>query len=246
MSTKASKKDMEKNYLTIGKIVKKMKKIYPDLSSSKLRFLESEGLLTPARASNKYRIYFKEDIEKLNYILKMQKEFYMPLEVIKEKLSSRDFKKFISESEYISQDSKLKFEDEYKTAHEPGLYSALDLNKKFKFPKYYIDELIENDIFDWKEENGRYVINDNDIEILKIVSDLLKYGIYVKHLKLFENFASRQSAFIQQIILPLLMSSKKDERNRAIRNVGRLERMLCDFQELLVKKENRKFLEKYK
>jgi DNA-binding transcriptional MerR regulator len=246
MVKKNSKEDTEKNYLTIGRIVKKMKKIYPDLSSSKLRFLESEGLINPGRALNKYRIYFKEDIEKINYILKMQKEFYMPLDVIKEKLKSRDFKKFTSESEYSPDSINFKLEEEYKTVHGPKQYSALDLNKKFKMPKSYLDGLIENDIFDWKEENGKYLIDEDDIEILRIISELLKYGVYARHLKLFENFAGRQSAFIQQIILPLLMSSKKEEHNRAIKNVGRLERMLCDFQELLVKKGNRKFLEKYK
>jgi len=63
---------------------------------------------------------------------------------------------------------------------------------------------------------------------------------------LFENFASRHSSFIQQIVFPLMMSSKKDSHIRAIRIIGKLERVLCDFQELLVKKENRKFLEKHK
>ena len=68
-------KEKEKKYLTIGKAVKKLKKLYPGLTGSKLRFLESEGLISPKRASNKYRIFYKEDIERLNFILKMQKDF---------------------------------------------------------------------------------------------------------------------------------------------------------------------------
>ena len=80
-----NKRSPEKKHLTIGKVVKNLKKIYPDLTNSKLRFLESEGLLKPKRASNRYRIYYREDIEKLNFILKMQRDLYMPLEVIKEK-----------------------------------------------------------------------------------------------------------------------------------------------------------------
>ena len=53
--------DTKKSYLTIGELVKKFKKYYPDLSSSKLRFLESRGLINPRRADNKYRVYFKND-----------------------------------------------------------------------------------------------------------------------------------------------------------------------------------------
>jgi DNA-binding transcriptional MerR regulator len=234
----------EKNYLTIGKLVKKLKKVYSDLTNSKLRFLESEGLLSPKRALNKYRIYYREDIEKLNFILKMQKDFYMPLEVIKEKLRSKDFKKFISEGESI-ENLQLKLGEEFKPGYELKL-SIDDISKKFKLSQSFIIDLQENEIIDWSEENGKYAVGTDDIEILKLASELLKYGIQVRHLKLFENFASRHSSFIQQIIFPLLMSSKKNSHIKAARVVNKLERILCDFQELLVKKENRKFLEKYK
>lgn len=235
----------EKNYLIISKVVKKLKKLYPDLTNSKLRFLESEGLLSPKRALNRYRIYYREDIEKLNYILKMQKDFYMPLEVIKEKLKSKEFKKFISECESI-ETLQLKLGEEFKPGYELKLYSIDNISKKFKLSQSFIIDLQENEIIDWSEENGKYVLSTNDIEILKLASKLSKYGIQVRHLKLFENFASRHSSFIQQIIYPLLMSSKKDSHIKAARLVNKLERILCDFQELLIKKENRKFLEKYK
>jgi len=235
----------EKNYLIISKVVKKLKKLYPDLTNSKLRFLESEGLLSPKRALNKYRIYYREDIEKLNFILKMQKDFYMPLEVIKEKLKSKEFKKFISEGESI-ETIQLKLGEELKLGHELKLYSIDEISKKFQLSQSFIMDLKENEIIDWSEEDGKYVLNTTDIKILKLASELSKYGIQVRHLKLFENFASRHSSFIQQIIFPLIMSGKKDSHIKAARSVDKLERIFCDFQELLVKKENRKFLKKYK
>jgi DNA-binding transcriptional MerR regulator len=240
-----NKKTPEKKYLTIGKVVKSLRKIYPDLTNSKLRFLESEGLLSPKRAPNKYRIYYREDIEKLNFILKMQKDLYMPLEVIKEKLKSRDLKKFISDGKSI-ENLQLKLGEEFKPEYEPKLFSLEDMSKKFKLSQSFINDLVKNEIFDWDEEDGKYIIDSNDIEVLKLASELSKYGIQAKHLKLFENFASRHSSFIQQIVFPLLMSSKKDTHIRAAKIVNKLERMLCDFQELIVKKENRKFLEKHK
>lgn len=246
MRDKNPQKTSEKKFLTIGRVVKSLKKIYPDLSSSKLRFLESEGLIKPKREENKYRVYYREDIEKLNFILKMQKDYYMPLDVIKEKLKSRDYKKFLSESYDSIENLQLKLGVEYKANHEQKLYSVGDISKKFKLSPSFINELIENYIVDWQKEDGKYLINAHEIEVLKIVSELSKYGIHVKHLKLFENFANRQSAFIQQITLPLIMSGKKDTHARAVKSINKLERLLCDFQELLVKKENRKFLEKHK
>ncbi len=87
---------------------------------------------------------------------------------------------------------------------------------------------------------------DSDIEIIKMAIELSKYGIHIKHLKLFENFAVRHASFIQQIIMPLMISSKKEQHRKGKKVALLLERRLCDLHELLLKKENRKFLEKYK
>ena len=77
----------KKSYITISELVTKFKKYYPDISASKIRFLESRGLIEPKRTPSKYRIFTKEDILKINFILKMQKDYYLPLEAIKEKLN---------------------------------------------------------------------------------------------------------------------------------------------------------------
>jgi len=169
----------------------------------------------------------------------------MPLDVIKEKLKSKDFKKFLSEGKSI-ENLQLKLGEEFKPEYETKSLSLEDISKKFKLTPSLAKSLIENEIFGWSEEDGKYTIDTDDIEILKIISELSRYGIQIKHLKLFENFASRHSSFIQQIIFPLMMSNKKDAHIRAVRIVSKLERVLCDFQELLVKKGNRKFLEKHK
>ncbi len=239
------KKHQSKKYLTIGKAVKELKKIYPSLTNSKLRFLESEGLIMPGRSINKYRIYYKEDIEKLKFILKMQKDLYLPLTVIKQKIKSNEFKKFISEDK-SSESIQLKLSEEFKPDYKLKTFSLGDMKKKFKLSPSLINDLFKNGIVDCKKENNKYMINAGDFEILKIVSELSKYGIQVKHLKIFENFANRNSSFIQQVVFPLLMSGKKEFQNKASRTLNKLERMLCDFQELLIKKENRKFMEKYK
>ncbi|MCK5567754.1 MAG: hypothetical protein KAI62_07570, partial [Actinomycetia bacterium] len=102
------------------------------------------------------------------------------------------------------------------------------------------------DLVEWKTDNGNSVINGDDIEIIKMAIELSKYGIHIKHLKLFENFALRHSSFIQQIIMPLMSSSKMDQHRKGKKVALYLERSLCDFHELLLKKENRKFLEKHK
>lgn len=238
------KKDKPES-LTIGRLIKELKKVYPDLTSSKLRFLESRGLIVPKRALNKYRAYYREDIEKINFILKMQKEFYLPLEVIKEKLKSKEFKNY-SETGKDLKNLQLKPGEEFKQEQQEKYYTIEELKKKLKLSQSFIEELLGHDLVEWKKDNGNSVINGDDIEIIRMAIKLSKYGIHIKHLKLFENFAVRHSSFIQQITMPLMISSKKDQHRKGKKVALYLERRLCDFHEVLLKKENRKFLEKHK
>ncbi len=239
------KEKEEKKFLTIGKLVEKLRIKNPEVTNSKLRFLEAKGLISPARSSNKYREYNIEDIKKISFILKMQKDFYMPLNIIKEKLKSRQYREFLHEGKDFK-NLQLRLGEELKSDYKPKAFSMDDLKKKFKISPASLEELVENGMLDWREENGKYLIQNEDIEIIKMYNELSKYGIRVKHLKIFENFAGRHSSFIQQIILPLLLSSNKQSHKRALKVIKVLERDLCDFHELLLIKENRKFLEKYK
>ena len=77
-------------YLTIGKVVKRLQQRYPDLSVSKVRYLEDEGLINPSRTPGGYRLYSQHDINRLETILHLQKTRFLPLQVIKEELERRE------------------------------------------------------------------------------------------------------------------------------------------------------------
>jgi len=76
--------------LAIGKVLALLKTEYPDVSISKIRFLEAEGLITPERAPSGFRRYSKDDVERLRYILSAQKNNYLPLKVIRDNLDLID------------------------------------------------------------------------------------------------------------------------------------------------------------
>ncbi len=75
---------------SIGEVIAELRPQFPDVSSSKLRFLEAEGLVTPARLSNGYRKYTDHHVERLRIVLTLQRDQYLPLRVIKEKLAQHD------------------------------------------------------------------------------------------------------------------------------------------------------------
>jgi len=237
----------QKNYLTISQLVKKFRKYYPDLTSSKLRFLESRGLIIPKRAENKYRVYFKNDVNKINLILKLQKEYFMPLEVIREKINTVDFDKISStggQTEDLRQ-LQIKLQESDRNIKVKKL-TPEEISNKYKISNEDMSELIDDGIITFHEEDGKNVIDGADIEILKVIMNLANFGIHTKHLKLFENTALRQSDFLQQIIYPLMMSKNRDAHKKASRIFYRLEALFIEFHELLFKRENKKFLDDHK
>ncbi|MBC8387929.1 MAG: MerR family transcriptional regulator [Actinobacteria bacterium] len=174
-------KPTKKSFITIGELVEKLKEFYPDLTRSKLRFLESKGIITPKRAGNRYRIYHKDDVKKLNYILKMQKEYFMPLDVIKEKIDSVNFKRRAGDKSVLRV-LKLKTVDKDRSLKSSKL-TINEIKDKYKLSQEYINDLLGNNIISWKEEDGKFIIDGKDIEILNIICELSKYGIQIKHLK---------------------------------------------------------------
>ncbi|MHB1253344.1 MAG: transcriptional regulator FtsR [Candidatus Humimicrobiaceae bacterium] len=235
----------KKSFITISELVVKFKKFYPDISASKIRFLESRGLIEPKRTSSKYRIFAKEDIIKINFILRMQKDYYLPLEAIKEKLNSLDFK-LEYENKDIMKQLKLDMNNREALGYKSEFISVYDLMQRLKLEKSFIDELIENNIIFFEEIEGQYFLRASDMEIIRLVMEFLKYGVHAKHLRFFENFSSRESSFIQQIVFPILMSNSSGSFKKASEIIIELEDLISKFRSLMVKKENRLFLEKYK
>jgi len=237
--------ETKKSFVTISELVKKFKKFYPDVSASKIRFLESKGLIDPKRTSGKYRIFTREDIIKINFILKMQKDYYLPLEAIKEKLGSLDFKLDFDNKDIMKQ-LKLDMVSEEAPVYKGEFVSVYELMQKLKLKKPYIDELVENNIILFEEIEGQYFLRTSDMEIIKLVLEFSKYGIHAKNLRFFENFSSRESSFIQQIVFPILLSENSGSFKKAGEIITELEDLISKFRLLLVKRENRTFLEKYK
>ncbi|MHB1377630.1 MAG: transcriptional regulator FtsR [Candidatus Humimicrobiaceae bacterium] len=235
----------KKSFITISELVEKFKKFYPEISASKIRFLESKGLIEPKRTPSKYRIFTREDILKINFILRMQKDYYLPLEAIKEKLNSLDFK-LDYENKDIMKQLKLEMDNEESPVYKGEFISVYELMQKLKLKKSFIDELVENNIIFFEEIEGQSYLRTSDMEIIRQVLEFLKYGVHAKNLRFFENFSSRESSFIQQIVFPILMSENSGSFKKASEIITELEDLLSKFRALMVKRENRLFLEKYK
>ncbi len=235
----------KKNYITISEVVEKFKKYYPGISASKVRFLESKGLISPKRTQSRYRIYTKEDIIKLDFILKMQKQYYLPLSAIREKINSVDFVLDYNNEDIIKQ---LKFDliEESNISLKDNFITMEDIIKKLEIKESFLKELVDENVVNYEEIEDKKFIKSSEIEIIRIAVELSKYGIQPKNLKLFDNFSQRESSFIHQIVFPVIMSGSKESVEKASSIIKELEMLLSNLRHLMVKRNNRAFLEQYK
>jgi len=234
----------KKNYITISEVVEKFKKYYPGISASKIRFLESKGLISPKRTQSRYRIYTKEDIIKLDFILKMQKQYYLPLSAIREKINSVDFVLDYNNEDIIKQ---LKFDliEESNISLKDNFITMEDIIKKLEIKESFLKELVDENVVNYEEIEDKKFIKSSEIEIIRIAVELSKYGIQPKNLKLFDNFSQRESSFIHQIVFPVIMSGSKESVEKASSIIKELEMLLSNLRHLMVKRNNRAFLEQY-
>lgn len=191
------------NSLRIGEVVQRLQVRFPEITISKIRYLEEEGLISPERSRGGYRYFSKEDVKRLETILKLQKEHFLPLTAIKRKLETTDV-----ESKEISP---------FIWEKDKGpLYSGESFLKKTKLSSEVINLLEEFKLLLPKETEKGKVYNSQDVKVASLFRELSKFGLEPRHLKLFESFAEREVNIFWQILSPLYQA-KTPEKWRKIR-----------------------------
>jgi DNA-binding transcriptional MerR regulator len=227
-----------RNYQAIGEVLVNVKTEFPDITISKIRFLESEGLITPERTPSGYRKFYPDDVERLKSILRLQRDEYLPLKVIKERLlkadSGEDEDQPTLEQATSGVDTDGGGED---LAEAPtGLQMSLEeMAAATGVDRERIKELEQFGIVcSHGPEGGRYYDGD-DYVTLSIVKDFLRFGIEPRHLTMYKHFADRESAFFEALVAPTLRQKNPDARRAATQTLGELTTTSRKFKQALLR-----------
>ncbi len=227
-----------RNYQSIGEVLVNVKTEFPDITISKIRFLESEGLITPERTPSGYRKFYPDDVERLKSILRLQRDEYLPLKVIKERLlkadSGEDEDEPTLEQATSGMDTDGGGED---LAEAPtGLQMSLEeMSAATGVDRDRIKELEQFGIVcTHGPEGGRYYDGD-DYVTLSIVKDFLRFGIEPRHLTMYKHFADRESAFFEALVAPTLRQKNPDARRAATQTLGELTTTSRKFKQALLR-----------
>jgi DNA-binding transcriptional MerR regulator len=218
--------------LTIGAVAKILGREFEDISISKIRYLEDQKLLSPRRTPGGYRLYSQADVERLRAILRMQRDEFLPLRVIRQELAA-GARQERGESASLRRAATV----------EVGKGSRLTLEE-------LVDETgvppdLIKDLEDWRlvqpgKVEGTKVYDDTDREIVKACSELARFGVGGRNLKVVRSSADRQAALLEAVVGPGLRSSNQNARQEAIENLESLAAACSNLTHMLLVRDLRK------
>jgi DNA-binding transcriptional MerR regulator len=173
-------------YLGIGEVLAQLRAEFPDVSVSKIRFLENEGLIQPARSAANYRQFAATDVERLRYILTAQRDQYLPLRVIKNQLDAGE-------------------EEQESPLTRRALLEATGLDDA---------RLAELEDFGLVRRSGR-LYGPDALKAARAIVALDRYGVQARHLRVLRASAERETALIEQVVAPTLRQRSPGARDRA-------------------------------
>jgi len=205
--------------LTIGAVTRRLKDEFPDITISKIRYLEDQGLLAPRRTQGGYRLFSEEDVERLETILRLQRDEFLPLRVIREELSSPGVAKTTKKRRGLS-------------AAEEELDMA-ELCERAGVTPALARELEEFGLLAPRTDNGTKLFGERDVEVAVTCAKLSRYGISARHLRTFRTAADREAGLLEQIVAPALRSRNPERRQAALDELQNLAELAQELSQLL-------------
>lgn len=223
--------------LTIGAVVELLQAEFPDISISKIRYLEEEKLISPKRTTGGYRLFVRADVERLRTILALQRDEFLPLKVIRKELArkgnvavrpvaTRGFKKISLKG---VPDSEMKSFTVEEALESSGAEGEL------------LRELEEYGLIAGVSSGGTRRYDQTDVEVMAAAADLAEYGVAARNLKTLKSSVDRESALLLQILSPTLRSRNPQTRKDAIAALEDLATVSSYLKHLLLIKDLRNF-----
>ena len=216
--------------LTIGDVLAHLKPEFPDLTISKIRFLEGEGLVQPERTPSGYRKFSAADVSRLRYVLAQQKDHYLPLKVIKEQLEAIDRGLVPAGSQGTSAprvphvsiatiEDNAPTSDHFRPAPAAMRLSREDLLNAAGLRGEQLSELEQFGLIT-KRPGGHY--DDDALAVGKIVAELARFGLEGRHLRAFRTAAEREVGLFGQVVGPMSRQRGNEAKARAEETVREL------------------------
>jgi DNA-binding transcriptional MerR regulator len=225
--------------LTIGAVCKILQSEFDDISISKIRYLEDQKLLTPRRTPGGYRLYSQADVERLRTILRLQRDEFLPLRVIRQELAAGGEIDFggggdgerrpsgaVRRAILVNTSSAYLTRDQ--VVEETGAREEL------------IVELENYGIVQPEKRDGRTVYDETDREVVKAANELARFGVGARNMRVFRTSADRESNLLEAVLGSSLRSRNPDRRKEALESLESLAATVSHLKHLLLVRDLRR------
>jgi DNA-binding transcriptional MerR regulator len=217
--------------LTIGSVCNRLHDEFPDISISKIRYLEDQGLLAPRRTRGGYRLFSEGDVERLETILRLQRDEFLPLRVIRQELASPGGPK----------------PGKKRRARLAGEEDELDLGElceRAGVTPALARELEEFGLLAPRNDNGSKHYGEADVDVAATCAKLARYGVSARHLRTFRTGADREAGLLEQVVAPALRSRNPERRQAALDELQSLAELAQELSQLLFWRDLRQIAER--
>jgi DNA-binding transcriptional MerR regulator len=215
---------------SIGAVCDRLRGEFPDISISKIRYLEDQGLLNPRRTRGGYRLFSETDVERLETILRLQRDEFLPLRVIREELQAPSVERARKRAHGLRA-----VEDEIGLA---------ELCERASVSAEFARRLEEYDLLQPRLEAGERVYRESEVDIAAACANIARHGIDARHLRAFRTAAGRQSALLEQLVAPGLRSRDAQRRKAALDDLELLAGVAQQLAQLLLLRDLREVAER--
>ena len=226
--------------LSIGEVLSSLREEFPDITISKIRYLEAEGLLEPERTRSGYRKFSSRDVERLRYILTAQRDSFFPLKVIREHLEALDRGLEPDGGGGRSRVPRMVLADDgtpTPDSFRPDQYevrlSRAELIEEAAITEELLTQVEQYGLVRARGRSGHY--DATAVEIARAVGELAAYGLEPRHLRAFKSAADREVGLFEQIVSPLHRQRDAGASARAEDTVQRLAALSIRLHTMLVK-----------
>ncbi len=235
--------------LTIGAVCKGLQQEFPDISISKIRYLEDQKLLTPRRTPGGYRLYSSSDVSRLRTILRLQRDEFLPLAVIRQELAAgRTLEDTPSAPAPPSSGGPAPDgrpgaalrRITFSLRDRGALYSLDDVVEETGAEPGLVRELEDFGIVNGELRGGTRYYDETEREIVRAVYELSRYGVAGRNLRVFKTSAEREAALLQQILAPALRSRNPERRKEAVEALENLAAVASHLKHLLLVRDLRR------
>jgi len=230
--------------ITIGAVCKALAQEFQEITISKIRYLEDQKLLNPRRTAGGYRLYSPSDVVRLRTILRLQRDEFLPLRVIRQELASgragESDGPAASSGAGAAQIGKRKRRASFSVQEDGAMYSLEDVLEETRADAALVSELEDYGVIKGEARAGTHYYDETEREIIGAVTELARYGVGGRNLRVFRSSADREAALLQQILAPALRSRNPERRKEALEALENLAAVATHLKHLLLIRDLRK------